>query len=116
MDITTTKTQVRNVFAAEIVTALSPREVTYCDAYAEPTIDIGGTIPFSPTPFVVPTSTRGIRTGIPMSYQLSADLDPSAQAKVNAWAAEIIVRLTAAKDALMAEDPPNTPNVAVISV
>lgn len=119
MDITTTKTQVNNVFDAEIVTALSPREISFSDAYGEPTIDSGGTITYQKSgahTFTVPGGQRGIRTGIPFEYQLSANIDEDAQLKVDAWAATIIQRLTDAKEALMANDPPNTPNVAVVSV
>jgi hypothetical protein len=121
MDISTTKTLINNQYGATIETALSPREVTFCDQYGEPTVDVGGEFTYqSGSPLVDHTFTvtgqqRGIRSGFPASYSVSGG-DADAAKKRDAWAAEINVRLADAKTTLMAKPAVVSPSTVITSV
>jgi len=121
MIINTTKTIVRNVRAATIATEVNSREVSFIDAYGEPQVNVGGTIPYidshsAPQTFNLPDQYAYMRSSFPVEQSFDMNADPEAANKLTGWINEIIARLTAAKTALMAHQFPVTPDVSIIEV
>jgi len=86
------------------------------DAYGEPMVNAGGTIPIEESSYILPDRQVFMRNGSPIEQNFDGNVDEQAAAKLTAWVAEIIVRLTAAKTTLMAKPTPQTPNVVVQEV
>lgn len=121
MDIRVSKTLISNVYGATVETTLSPKEIEQAAAYGEPTVDVGGEFtyqtgsPATDHTFTVTGQQRGIRTGFPVSQSFPGG-DSDAALKRDAWADEIVARLTAAKVALMARPSVVTPDVSTVTV
>ncbi len=131
MVIKVTKSMARNVFTGVIETEVSSRELIYIDAYGEPQVDIGGTIPLvdpennnaalldedeQPRTISLTSKQTYIRSGFPVSYSFDGNIDAEASIKLHSWITELTTRLTTAKTTLMAKDFPVTPDITVTEV
>ena len=124
MIINTTKTIVRNVRTGNLATEVNSLEMVFIDAYGEPQVNVGGTIPYTdshaaPQTFVLPDKYCYMRSSFPAEQAFDMNADPEAANKLAGWVAEVITRLTAAKTTLM--DPavhpfPVTPDITIVEV
>ena len=117
MVITTTTTIVNNIYTASIATDPNTVEVAYMEAYGEPQINIGGSIPYvdgsgHAQTVVLPNETVSIRSNSPFVHSFNTRCDANAKYEVIGWVTQVIALITAAKTALITDNPaPNSPDV-----
>jgi len=70
-------------------------------SYGEPEIDLGGSFT-GPPAFTLPSNLTRIKSGSPFIGRFDGSDYPDAEERADVWAAEVVVRLKAAIDALRA--------------
>jgi hypothetical protein len=113
MIITQTRTMRNNVFRMEVSTELDTIDSKYIEQYGEPRIDTLGTIPMGVDTFILAGGPNYVfvRSNMPIYYEVNANVDADAMAKVDAWGAEMAVRLAAVMEDLKEQVLPTSPNV-----
>jgi hypothetical protein len=68
--------------------------------FGEPTIEMGGTIPHTPSDYVLPTKQAFVKKGFPQTQLFDGVAFADAESRANDWATEILSRITAAMTTL----------------
>lgn len=87
------------------IIAMSNSDKSLMQRFGEPEINMGGTIPYSATTYVLDNKFARIRSDFPQRVELdsrSVPFNTSTLTKVNAYVAEITARFSAAVAALRA--------------